>query len=117
MNERSLINLLPWVAIAGLGYMLLVRKPDTKPDENKPTTVNVSKTLDACYKADRASKLDVLKQLSNAADKTDEQKLQLFNSESEKKRHADFRPYVEIVADALVNGTVEDLTKRLEAGR
>lgn len=117
MNERSLINLLPWVAVAGLGYMLWVRKPDTKPDENKPTTVNVSKTLDACYKADRASKLDILKQVAKASDKTDEQKLQLFNSESEKRRQADFRPYVEIVADALVNGTVDDLAKRLEAGK
>lgn len=120
MNDKSIASLLPWIAVAVMAYMLFVRQPAQNPDNPKPpkpATVNVSKILDGCYKADRASRLDVLRQLAKSADKTDEQKLQLFNSESEKKRQSDFRSYVEIVAEALVNGTVEDLAKRLEAGR
>lgn len=120
MNEKSIASLLPWIAVAVMAYMLFVRQPAQNPDHPKPpkpATVNVSKILDGCYKSDRASRLDVLRQLAKSADKTDEQKLQLFNSETEKKRQSDFKPYVELVAEALVNGTVEDLAKRLEVGR
>lgn len=106
------------VAVCYFGYLFYQKQKDApKPDPEKPTTESVSKVLDKAYKMDRASKLDVLKQLSAAKEKTDEEKLKLFNEQSEKKRLQDFRPYVEIVADALVNGTVDELVKRMEAGR
>lgn len=108
-----------WIAVVALlGYMLYSQqtkvepKPDPKPDV---VAVSPSKTLDACYLADRSSKLEILKGIAAAKDATDEQKLKQFNDQSEAKRVKDFQPYLDIVGDALANEKLDELISKLQA--
>jgi len=118
MSEKAETNYLPWIAVAVLGYLLWSQqaKVDPKP-EPKPDVVIVSpsKTLDACYIADRLSKLEILKALSAAKDATDEQKLKQFNEQSEASRVKDFYPYVSLVSDALADEKLDELISKLQA--
>ena len=116
MSETKLYSYLPWVAVAVLCYALATQQVDApKPDEPKPVVVSPSKTLDACYLADRSSKLAILKAIVEAKDATDEQKLKLFNDQSEAKRTKDFQPYVDLVGDALAAGNLDELISKLQA--
>lgn len=120
MNNKKETNYIPWI----LGVVVLFQsylmwnqqatKPD-KPDEPKPVVVSPSKTLDACYLADRSSKLEILKGIAAAKDSTDEQKLKQFNDQSEAKRVKDFQPYVDIVGDALASEKLDELISKLQA--
>ena len=116
MIDAKPFSYLPWVVIAVLGYALWTQQADApKPDEPKPVVVSPSKTLDACYLADRSSKLAILKAIVEAKDATDEQKLKLFNDQSEAKRTKDFQPYVDLVGDALAAGNLDELISKLQA--
>lgn len=120
MSDKKETNYIPWI----LGAVVLFQsylmwnqqnaKPD-KPDEPKPVVVSPSKTLDACYLADRSSKLEILKGIAAAKNATDEQKLKQFNTESEAKRVKDFQPYVDIVGDALASEKLDELISKLQA--
>jgi hypothetical protein len=117
MSETKQINWLPWVAVAALGYMLWTRQsvaPGPQP-EPVPTVVSPSKTLDACYLADRSSKLEVLKSIAAMKDATDEQKLKQFNDLSASNRVKDFQPYIDIVSVALVEDKLGELISRIQA--
>ena len=119
MSDKKETNYWPYVIVALVGYMLYSQQaklPDPKPDP-KPDVVAVSpsKTLDACYIADRSSKLEILKGIAAAKDATDEQKLKQFNDQSEAKRIKDFQPYVDIVGDALANEKLDELISKLQA--
>lgn len=118
MSEGKPSGYLPYVVIAVLCYALATQQtiaPKPGPDEPKPVVVSPSKTLDACYLADRSSKLAILKAITAAKDATDEQKLKLFNDQSEAKRTKDFQPYVDLVGDALAAGNLDELVSKLQA--
>lgn len=117
MNEKQ-VNWLPWIAVAALGYMLWFKQPATPPGpqpEPVPVLASPSKTLDACYLADRSSKLEVLKSVAAMKEATDEQRLKQFNDLSASNRVKDFQPYVDIVAVALVEDKLGELISKLQA--
>ena len=116
MSEKQ-VNWMPWIAVAALGYMLWTRQPvEPGPQpEPVPSVVSPSKTLDACYLADRSSKLEVLKSIAAMKEATDEQRLKQFNDLSAANRVKDFQPYVDIVAVALVEDKLGELISKLQA--
>lgn len=109
-------NWLPWVVAAVLAYFAFVNKqPSVDPVVPQPQpTQSISKVLDSCYAADRLSKIAVLKGIGTTEFPTDKAKLEWINSESEKRRIADFQPYVDRVAEAIFAGKTAELTKALE---
>lgn len=116
-TKQDLWQYAPWLAVAALGYMLWF-KPATPPGpqpEPVPVLASPSKTLDACYLADRSSKLEVLKSVAAMKDATDEQKLKQFNDLSASNRVKDFQPYVDIVSVALVEDKLGELISKLQA--
>lgn len=120
MSDRKEPNYIPWILGAVVlfqGYLMWnqqAAKP-VDPDVPKPVVVSPSKTLDSCYLADRSSKLEILKGMAAAKDATDEQRLKLFNDQSEAKRVKDFQPYVDIVGDALAAEKLDELISKLQA--
>lgn len=110
-----------WVfilAACAAGWFLssYVNKPNV-PGPDVVPVVSVSKALDASYKADRASKLAILREISKMDASKDELRLKRFNELSEQNRLKDFQPYVDLVAEALAAGTLEDLANNLEKGK
>ena len=120
MSDKKETNYVPWLLGAVIlfqGY-LMWNQQSVKPVDPyvpNPVVVSPSKTLDACYLADRSSKLEILKGIAAAKDSTDEQRLKLFNDQSEAKRNKDFQPYVDIVGDALVSEKLDELISKLQA--
>ena len=119
MSETKQPNWLPWILVAGLAYFAFMRQPVRPVDpQPKPQPVqSVSKILDAAYKADRVSKIAILKAIGTREFASDKAKLEWINSESEKRRIADFQAYVNQVAEAIDKGKTKELAERLEAGR
>jgi len=120
MSDKKEVNYWPWIlgAVVLFQSYLMWNQQNAKPvdpDVPKPVVVSPSKTLEACYLADRSSKLEVLKGIAAAKDATDEQKLKLFNEQSEAKRNKDFQPYVDIVGDALASEKLDELISKLQA--
>jgi hypothetical protein len=117
MSDKKETNYWPYVVVALAGYMLWSQqtKVEPKPDPKPDVVASPSKTLDACYLADRSSKLEILKGIAAAKDATDEQRLKLFNDQSEAKRVKDFQPYVDIVGDALAAEKLDELISKLQA--
>jgi hypothetical protein len=117
MTTEKQVNWLPWIAVAALGYMLWA-KPETPPrpqPEPVPVLASPSKALDACYLADRSSKLEVLKSIAAMAGATDEQRLKQFNDLSSANRVKDFQRYIDIVSVALVEDKLSELISKLQA--
>jgi hypothetical protein len=120
MSDKKEPNYIPWILGGVILFQayLMWNQQATKPvdpDVPKPVVVSPSKTLDACYLADRSSKLEILKGIAAEKDSTDEQKLKQFNDQSESKRVKDFQPYVDLVGDALANEKLDELVSKLQA--
>ena len=116
-TKQDLWQYAPWAVAIMFGYMLWTRQPvepGPKP-QPVPVVVSPSKTLDACYLADRSSKLEVLKSIAAMKEATDEQRLKQFNDLSASNRVKDFQPYVDIVAVALVEDKLGELISKLQA--
>jgi hypothetical protein len=110
------------IALIGLvGYVVWTNwKPaqDDGKDDDRPIVVEpISKVLAKCYEADRVSKIAILKGLTANTFNDDSAKLEWINSESEKRRIADFQPYADRMAEAIVDGKTEEMAKQLEAGK
>ncbi len=105
----------PWVVALVFGYLLWNKQPATPPGPQPEPVQSISKVLDACYAADRLSKIAVLKSIATSDFSTDKAKLEWINTESEKRRAADFKPYVDMVAAAIIAGKTDDLAKKLES--
>ena len=117
MSDKQ-VNWLPWIAVAALGYLLWTKQPVTPPGPQPdpvPVVASPSKTLDACYLADRSSKLEVLKSVAAMTGATDEQRLKQFNDLSSANRVKDFQPYIDIVSVALVEDKLAELISKLQA--
>jgi hypothetical protein len=117
MTETKQPNWLPWAIVAGLAYFAFVRQPVQPVDPTPQPVQSVSKILDAAYKADRVSKIAILKEIGTREFASDKAKLDWINSESEKRRIADFQAYVNQVAEAIDKGMTKELAERLEAGK
>ena len=116
MNEAKQVNWIPWIAVAALGYMLWTTdRAPIDPVVPVPVLASPSKTLDACYLADRSSKLEVLKSVAAMTGATDEQRLKQFNDLSSSNRVKDFQPYIDIVSVALVDDKLGELISKLQA--
>lgn len=116
MSETKQVNWIPWIAVAALGYMLWTTdRAPINPVVPVPVLTSPSKALDACYLADRSSKLEVLKSVAAMNNATDEQKLKQFNDLSALNRVKDFQPYVDIVSVALVEDKLSELISKLQA--
>lgn len=116
-TKQDLWQYAPWAVAIVFGYLLWNKQPvapGPQPDP-VPTVVSPSKTLDACYLADRSSKLEVLKSIAAMKEATDEQKLKQFNDLSASKRVKDFQPYIDIVSVALVEDKLGELISKLQA--
>jgi hypothetical protein len=116
-TDNDFSKWLPWVAVAVLAYFVFNKQPSVDPVVPTPTpqpTQSISKVLDSCHAADRLSKIAVLKGIGATEFPTDKAKLEWINSESEKRRIADFQPYVDRVAEAIFAGKTADLAKALE---
>jgi hypothetical protein len=107
--------------VALVGYIAWTNwKPanDDDKDDDRPVVIEpISKVLAKCYEADRVSKIAILKGLTANEFASDQAKLEWINSESEKRRIADFQPYADRMAEAIVDSTTEKMAKALEAGR
>jgi hypothetical protein len=107
--------------VALVGYVVWTNwkpKQDDGKDDNKPVVVEpISKVLAKCYEADRVSKVAILKGLTANTFADDSAKLEWINSESEKRRIADFKPYSDRMAEAIFEGKTEEMAKALEAGK
>jgi hypothetical protein len=108
-----------WILLAGVAWMAWnsyskVTPPGPQP-EPVPVLASPSKTLDACYLADRSSKLEVLKSVAAMTGATDEQRLKQFNDLSSANRVKDFQPYIDIVSVALVEDKLSELISKLQA--
>lgn len=116
-KQENLWQYAPWLAVAVLGYMLWNKQPVAPGPQPDPVPVlaSPSKTLDACYLADRSSKLEVLKSIAAMKEATDEQKLKQFNDLSASNRVKDFQPYIDIVSVALVEDKLGELISKLQA--
>lgn len=88
-----------------------VVKPDVVP------VVSVSKSLDGAYKADRASKLAILREVAKMDPDKDELRLKRFNELGEERRRIDFKAYSDLVAEALFSNTLNELADSLEKGK
>lgn len=117
MTETKQQNWLPWILVAGLAYFAFVRQSADKPVEPVQPVVSVSKTLDAAYKADRLSKIEILKGLETMTFPSDQAKLDWQNSEAEKRRIADFQQYANALGKAIVDGKVKEMREALESGK
>jgi hypothetical protein len=116
MSDTKQVNWLPWIAVAALGYMLWTTdRAPIDPVVPVPVLASPSKTLDACYLADRSSKLEVLKSVAAMTGATDEQRLKQFNDLSSSNRVKDFQPYIDIVSVALVDDKLGELISKLQA--
>ena len=113
MSEAKQVNWLPWIAVAALGYLLWTT--GRAPIDPVVPVASPSKTLDACYLADRSSKLEVLKSVAAMTGATDEQRLKQFNDLSSANRVKDFQPYIDIVSVALVEDKLGELISKLQA--
>lgn len=117
-SKQDLWQYAPWAVAIVFGYLLWNKQPATPPGpqpEPVPAVVSPSKTLDACYLADRSSKLEVLKSVAAMKEATDEQRLKQFNDLSALNRVKDFQPYIDIVAVALVEDKLGELISKLQA--
>lgn len=85
--------------------------PDVVP------VVSVSKSLDGAYKADRASKLAILREVAKMDPDKDELRLKRFNELGEERRRIDFKAYSDLVAEALFANTLNELADSLEKGK
>jgi hypothetical protein len=107
--------------VALVGYIAWTNwKPanDDGKDDDRPVVIEpISKVLAKCYEADRVSKIAILKGLTANEFADDSAKLEWINSESEKRRIADFQPYADRMAEAIVDGKTREMAKALEAGR
>ena len=117
MSETKQPNWLPWAIVAGLAYFAFMRQPVQPVDPTPQPVQSVSKILQEAYKADRVSKIAILKEIGTREFASDKAKLEWINSESEKRRIADFQDYVNQVAEAIDKGTTKELAERLETGR
>ena len=114
-DNNDISKWLPWVAVAVLAYFVFNKQPSADPVAPQPQpTQSISKVLDSCYAADRLSKIAVLKGIGTTEFPTDKAKLEWINSDSEKRRIADFQPYVDRVAEAIFAGKTAELAKALE---
>lgn len=116
-TKQDLWQYAPWAVAIVFGYLLWNKQPVAPgpQPEPVPAVVSPSKTLDACYLADRSSKLEVLKSIAAMKEATDEQKLKQFNDLSASNRVKDFQPYIDIVSVALVEDKLGELISRLQA--
>jgi hypothetical protein len=114
--KQDLWQYAPWAVAIVLGYLLWNKPVAPGPGPGPvPVLASPSKTLDACYLADRSSKLEVLKSVAAMKEATDEQRLKQFNDLSASNRVRDFQPYVDIVAVALVEDKLGELISKLQA--
>jgi hypothetical protein len=108
------------IAACAAGWFLSSYLNKPKTDVVKPDVVpvvSVSKSLDAAYKADRASKLAILRELSNMDADKDELRLKRLNELSDERRRIDFKGYADLVAEALFENKLTELADSLEKGK
>lgn len=105
------------VSILGWAYLSQPKSDDGKI-EDKPIVVEpISVVLARAYDADRKSKIAILKGITANSFKTDREKLEWINSESQKQLEEDFLEFTKRFGEAVKNNTTEEMAKALEAGK
>ncbi len=107
MNKMALIGSVS--ALIG-GVLLLM------PKGVMPSPVPAGDVLSECYKADRASKVSLLRSMADQEFPNDAAKAKAWNDGVDAARSADFKPFVDQeLAQAFADGKLKELADRLEA--
>lgn len=78
-----------------------------------PNPINRNDVLAGCYKADRASKTEILREMASKEFPSDKQQADWWNQQIETARTKDFQPFVDAVGDAIEDGLVLELAERV----
>lgn len=106
------------VVVCVLGWLFLSRTSSDGGNDPTPVVQDpITKVLADCYEADRKSKIAILKGIASNQFADDSAKLEWINSESEKRRLEDFKPYSDRMAEAIFEGKTEKMATDLEAGK
>lgn len=104
-----------WTA-AFVGLYLYWASQQPQTEDTKPAAT-ISSVLDDAYKADRKSRIAVLKELETKSFKSDQEKLDWINTETDTRRQTAFREYLNRMAEAVNDGKTGKMASDLEAGR
>lgn len=104
-----------WAA-AIVGLFLYWQSLSPKSDDPKPATT-ISSVLDDAYKADRQNRIAILKEIPAKSFRSDQEKLDWINSETDTRRQVAFRAFIDRMAKAVNDGTTDKMASDLEAGK
>ena len=100
-----------WVAAFAMGYVLAACCLFVKP---QPKDQFPNDLLTDCYRADRVSRLRILKDLADHDFASDSEVADHLNAEFDAARQRDFEPFLRALAEALVSDKVQLLIEELE---
>jgi hypothetical protein len=109
-------SIIPWVLCGAVLYFWWQSQQANIEPDNKPKT-SISAVLDAAYKADRLDRIAILKEIEGRSFKNDQDKLDWINSETDLRRQAAFREYLDRMAEAVYSQQTGKMASDLEAGR
>ena len=115
-KPESGVNFLPLILIGGVIYLLSMFSGGgtVSPDPPKPDDVSQMDVLDQSYKADRASKITILKEMSEKTFTSDEEQAKWWQEQHAARRASDFKPFTDKVAEAIMEDKVKTLVQELE---
>lgn len=103
-------------AIVGLFLYWQSLTPQADSDDPKPAAT-ISSVLDDAYKADRLNRIAILKEIPTKSFRSDQEKLDWINLETDTRRQVAFREFIDRMAKAVNDGTTDKMASDLEAGR
>lgn len=107
-----------WIAaFVGVFLWWQGQQPKTDSDADSKPKATISAVLEKAYEADRKSRISTLRELETKSFKSDQEKLDWINSETETKRQIDFREYIDRMAEAVFAGQTGKMANDLEAGK
>jgi hypothetical protein len=117
----KVLQSIPFGTIAGwaaaiIGLFLYWQSLSPKSDDAKPAAT-ISSVLDDAYKADRLNRIAILKEIPAKSFRSDQEKLDWINSETDTRRQVAFREFIDRMAKAVNDGTTDKMASDLEAGR
>lgn len=97
-----------WLLLSGGGV-----QPGPGPNPVPPEPV-VADPLAECHQRDRASKVRILREMASREFANDPEQAKWHNEQIDAARKEDYRPYVDAVAEAIIDGTLNALADKLE---